>query len=131
MEEEVFLVFGLGRDERPEERVSLVEPRRARLDASLARVAVLVRERDPHERRGVDEPESRVVRVLRPELVDRVPDDVIVSRVGVALDREGLEPRIALAGSRVAALLVSQGREGLTVLAPGQTWTGMVELRVS
>ncbi|PYQ04507.1 MAG: hypothetical protein DMF82_10460, partial [Acidobacteria bacterium] len=31
-----------------------------------------------------------------------------------------LEPRVVLAGSRVAALLVSQAQEGLTVLAPGE-----------
>ena len=42
-----------------------------------------------------------------------------------------LEPRIALAGSRVAALLVSQGREGLTVLAPGEEAAALAPLPLS
>ena len=42
-----------------------------------------------------------------------------------------LEPRIALAASRVAALLVSQGREGLTVLAPGEETAALAPLPLS
>ena len=42
-----------------------------------------------------------------------------------------LEPRIAVAGSRVAALLVSQGREGLTVLAPGEEAAALAPLPLS
>ena len=42
-----------------------------------------------------------------------------------------LEPRIAVAGSRVAALLVSQGREGLTVLAPGEEAAALARLPLS
>ncbi len=42
-----------------------------------------------------------------------------------------LEARIALAGSRVAALLVSQGREGLTVLAPGDEAAALAPLPLS
>ena len=41
------------------------------------------------------------------------------------------EPRVALAGSRVAALLVSQGREGLTVLAPGEETAALAPLPLS
>ena len=41
------------------------------------------------------------------------------------------EPRVALAGSRVAALLVSQGREGLTVLAPGEEIAALAPLPLS
>jgi len=42
-----------------------------------------------------------------------------------------LDPRIALAGSRVAALLVSQGREGLTILAPGEEAAALAPLPLS
>jgi protein ImuB len=42
-----------------------------------------------------------------------------------------LEPRVALAGSRVAALLVSQAREGLTVLAPGEEAAALAPLPLS
>ena len=41
------------------------------------------------------------------------------------------EPRVALAGSRVAALLVSQGREGLTVLTPGEETAALAPLPLS
>jgi protein ImuB len=41
------------------------------------------------------------------------------------------EPRVVLAGSRVAALLVSQGREGLTVLAPGEEAAALAPLPLS
>jgi len=41
------------------------------------------------------------------------------------------EPHVALAGSRVAALLVSQGREGLTVLAPGEEAAALAPLPLS
>src|SRR6185503_20411917 len=42
-----------------------------------------------------------------------------------------LEPRVALAGSRVAALLVSQAREGLTILAPGEEAAALAPLPLS
>jgi protein ImuB len=42
-----------------------------------------------------------------------------------------LEPRIVLAGSRVAALLVSQAQEGLTVLAPGEEAAALAPLPLS
>jgi protein ImuB len=41
------------------------------------------------------------------------------------------EPRVALAGSRVAALLVAQGRDGLTVLAPGEEAAALAPLPLS
>jgi len=41
------------------------------------------------------------------------------------------EPRVALAVSRVAALLISQGREGLTVLAPGEETAALAPLPLS
>jgi len=42
-----------------------------------------------------------------------------------------LEPRIVLAGSRIAALLVSQAQEGLTVLAPGEEAAALAPLPLS
>src|SRR5437867_983227 len=42
-----------------------------------------------------------------------------------------LEPRVVLAGSRVAALLVSQAQEGLTVLAPGEEAAALAPLPLS
>jgi protein ImuB len=48
-----------------------------------------------------------------------------------AARRRCREPRVALAGSRVAALLVSQGREGLTVLAPGEETAALASLPLS
>jgi len=48
-----------------------------------------------------------------------------------AARRRCREPRVALAGSRVAALLVSQGREGLTVLAPGEEPAALAPLPLS
>jgi len=42
-----------------------------------------------------------------------------------------LEPRVVLAGSRVAALLVSQAQEGLTVLAPSEEAAALAPLPLS
>jgi protein ImuB len=42
-----------------------------------------------------------------------------------------LEPRVVLAASRVAALLVSQTQEGLTVLAPGEEAAALAPLPLS
>ncbi|PYQ18124.1 MAG: hypothetical protein DMF81_25875, partial [Acidobacteria bacterium] len=45
-----------------------------------------------------------------------------------AARRQRLEPRVALAGSRVAALLVARAREGLTVVGPGEEAAALAPL---
>ena len=50
----------------------------------------------------------------------RTPQDLAGALLGAAHARGWATLRVALAGTRVAALVAARGREGLTVVPPGQ-----------